>query len=1211
MILGSDFIHEHSLSYDSVAQRLFYEPTAATQWEEGSLILTEAVTIEPGCQQPVRVRAQAAPGENLVGPALVVADIDCTGAPLAGPATMVNISDRGVASVVVCNVLDISVTLPRNTYIGSVLKRTEEQCTQIHLDLNQAPLTSPPTNLECDPDKATFIRETMTPQLAHLSPILQERYMAVILRNHDVFSRDKFDIGRTDILSHSVQLKDEEPVYVKQFRIPDTHRSVLVEHLNNWLKLGVVSPSKSHYNSPIFCVPKKDGTLRPVLDFRAINEKSFVDKYSQREVQDCIDEIGRAQSTIFSSLDLTAGFWQLPLEPGSRPFTCFTIPGLGSFEWNMTPMGLLGSPASFGRMMDFIMRFLSVITYQDDILVHSKTHDHHIAELQKVLDRLRAHGLKLNVKKCFFAQIEVSYLGFTLTPGGILPGKDKSAALKDFKPPASVRQVREFVGLCNYFRQSVLNFSELSRPLTALTQKACTWKGGDLPPAALLAFHSLKEALTNPPVLAYPNPELDYHLMVDASICSEGIPGGLGAVLIQVDKDDVPHAIGFASRGLSKFERNYTAYLLELQAACFGISHFDVYLRGRHFTLHTDHRPLETLSKVHVRTLNRLQQLMLDYNFTIAYKPGKDNVVSDFLSRNPVSAVGVNMGKLQSLQAADPLIAKLLTSLSLPSGGDTPVFRKLRPFLVLRNNILFHKKAEYIRIFVPKVLQDQILQSAHNSLAGGHMGIFKTKNRVLARYFWPSLDTDLKAHIKCCIICQQTRPFHRRTREPLVPLPQPPAPNHRLHIDLFGPLNVSASGKKFVMVMTDAFTKYVELAALPDKTAVSVAEALMSFWFTRYTVPKEILSDNGREFCNELMKELCSVLGILHKTTSPYHPECNASAEVFNRTMKYYLQAAISSPYLEWEQYLPALRLCYNTSVSKATLATPFSLVFGMEPNMPYFDLEPSFSYNESPRDALVQLQYARKHALAQNLIYKKEYARQHDAGNALTKASLSLEDQIMVACMPKQKFRNAKLHPVFEGPFPIVKLSPPNIYFQYGKKVRVTHLNRVKKASVALQSLAPDQILCTPRVSADPLTFDVEHELPGEDVIISDDLVGAELPPPNMQTEYLSDSADENDEFFDLPAAADEDDFVPVDIPELSVSPSPAATGTRSESDPLGGKSKSSAKLKDTTCLADLLLFPGPATRSRVRVPDIPLPPFKLGGRVLEKFLTKKDPPK
>ena len=206
--------------------------------------------------------------------------------------------------------------------------------------------------------------------------------------------------------------------------------------MNNWLKLGVVSPSNSKFNSPIFCVPKKDGTFRPVLDFRA---KSYVDKYSQREVQDCIDEIGRQGSTVFSSLDLTSGFWQLPLAKESRHRTAFTIPGLGSFEWNCTPMGLLGSPATFVRMMDFVMRFLKAITYQDDVLAHSKDHATQIIELQKCFNRLRAHGLKLNVKKCSFGKSNVPYLGFLLMPNGILPGEDKSAAIKSFQPPRSIK----------------------------------------------------------------------------------------------------------------------------------------------------------------------------------------------------------------------------------------------------------------------------------------------------------------------------------------------------------------------------------------------------------------------------------------------------------------------------------------------------------------------------------------------------------------------------------------------------------------------------------------------------------------------------------------------------------------------------------------------------------------------------------------------------
>ena len=134
----------------------------------------------------------------------------------------------------------------------------------------------------------TNIRE----QVKDLPAVVQNMYERLVLSNHDVFSASKQDLGQTNIREHSIKMQDESPSYITQFRIPQEHWSVLIEHLNNWLKLRVVSPSRSHDHSPIFCVPKEDGTLRPVLDFRAVNNKSFIDKYSQREVQDCIDEIG-------------------------------------------------------------------------------------------------------------------------------------------------------------------------------------------------------------------------------------------------------------------------------------------------------------------------------------------------------------------------------------------------------------------------------------------------------------------------------------------------------------------------------------------------------------------------------------------------------------------------------------------------------------------------------------------------------------------------------------------------------------------------------------------------------------------------------------------------------------------------------------------------------------------------------------------------------
>ena len=394
--------------------------------------------------------------------------------------------------------------------------------------------------------------------------------------------------------------------------------------------------------------------------------------------------------------------------------------------------------------------------------------------------------------------------------------------------------MREFLGLCNYFRASVKDFAHIASPLNRLLTKDSEWKGGKLPPREQDAFETLKEKLLNPPVLAYPNPKLDYHLMVDASIGSEDIPGGIGASLVQIDKNGIPKAIGFDSRGLSKHEKNYSAYLLEMQAACFGIQHFDVYLRGRRFFLHTDHKPLEKLSTVHTRTLNRLQQLMLDYNFTICYKPGKDNVVSDFLSRNPVSAVDVAKNDLVDLQNDDPDCQQIRLKIQAAKNS-----KDTKTKFIEKNGVLYFKSPEgKLAILAPREIRQDILQSAHNSLLGGHMGLFKTRARILERYYWPKMEKDLKEHISTCLSCQSIKPSNRSNRAPLVPLEQPETPNCRVHIDLFGPLTSTGSGKKYIIVMTDAFTKYVELAALPSKEAGVVAKAIFDTWISRYSTPK-------------------------------------------------------------------------------------------------------------------------------------------------------------------------------------------------------------------------------------------------------------------------------------------------------------------------------------------------------------------------------------
>jgi len=175
-------------------------------------------------------------------------------------------------------------------------------------------------------------------------------YRQLLAKHRGIFSLNKNEIGYCDTFFHKLFMKTEEPTYVKQFKIPEAHHQYLQDQVREWLRLGIIQPSRSQYNSPVFLVEKKEGTKRVVQDFRSLNANTYVDKYSMKDVQECISEIGRARSTIFMTLDLTSGFWQMALHPKSRPYTAFTVRGWGSsngrwcrWGWHPPPQPSSGS----------------------------------------------------------------------------------------------------------------------------------------------------------------------------------------------------------------------------------------------------------------------------------------------------------------------------------------------------------------------------------------------------------------------------------------------------------------------------------------------------------------------------------------------------------------------------------------------------------------------------------------------------------------------------------------------------------------------------------------------------------------------------------------------------------------------------------------------------------------------------------------------------
>ncbi len=260
-------------------------------------------------------------------------------------------------------------------------------------------------------------------------------------------------------------------------------------------------------------------------------------------------------------------------------------------------------------------------------------------------------------------------------------------------------------------------------PLTALTKKDCSWKGGQLPPVALTTFLELQSYLCSEPIVDYPRNNYPYALIVDTSLGDDKKPGGLGAILTQLDLLGQHWFIAYASRKLQKHECNYTPFLLEMQAAIWGMDHFTTYLRGRKFTLITDHWPLEKLGKVHTKTLNRLQEIMNTFDFDIVYRKGSE-MPADYLSRNLVASISWDATDLQNAQNADPLIKALknfLLNKELPL--DTKCQQLVRLFAndcFIEDDIVWRRiKRQFepsrVVIFLPAALKQQALIDAHGN----------------------------------------------------------------------------------------------------------------------------------------------------------------------------------------------------------------------------------------------------------------------------------------------------------------------------------------------------------------------------------------------------------------------------------------------------------------------------------------------------------------
>uniref|UniRef100_A0A5S6Q9K0 RNA-directed DNA polymerase n=1 Tax=Trichuris muris TaxID=70415 RepID=A0A5S6Q9K0_TRIMR len=792
-----------------------------------------------------------------------------------------------------------------------------------------------------------------------------ESFQCLLREYADIFA-DGENLGRTDVVQHRIDTGDAEPRRQPPRRIPFHQRKIVEQETQRMLRQGIIEPAEGPWASSIVLVRKKDGTFRFCVDYRKLNDVTRKDAHPLPRIDDTLESLGGARW--FSTLDLASGFWQVSVHPKDRPKTAFCTP-TGLYQFKVMPFGLCNAPSTFQRLMEAILtglQWATCLVYLDDIIVYSRSKAEHMQSLCELFSRLRKAGLKLKMEKCHFFKREVKYLGHVVSRDGIRADSAKTEAVNNWPKPTSPKELRQFLGLASYYRRFVPSFATIAAPLHKLLTKSSQWSWTSECEAS---FSSLKAHLTSAPTLPFPDFSLPFILDTDASNT------GLGAVLAQ-NIAGQERVIAYASRSMSKAGRKYSTTRQEMLALVWAVKQFRPYLYGSRFVVRTDHNSLRWLQnfKEPEGQVARWLELLANFDFSVEHRAGSKHANADSLSRMPNGhcpsqrncvAVVNHLVKLRSwlqdvdredmlrAQQSDPDIGAVYEWVEKgvwPGQSPPGASRVLRHLwcqadqFSIRDGLLCRRWISAAAVgnsvskwllVVPRCLIPRLLEAAHDGQAGGHIGFRKTFEKVRSSFYWPNQREDVANWCSSWDACARRKPGEsRRARAPL----QPHCtgnPWERICLDFLGPFTETTDGNRYLLVVTDSFTKWTEAFPVKDMEAKTTATVLVSECFCRYGLPEEILTDQGRNFVSALMESVYTLLDIRKLRTSAYHAQSNGQVERFNRTLLTMLSITAEERPYDWDEQVPLQLLAYRTSVHSSTGMTPFQAMFGREARLP------------------------------------------------------------------------------------------------------------------------------------------------------------------------------------------------------------------------------------------------------------------------------------
>jgi hypothetical protein len=781
------------------------------------------------------------------------------------------------------------------------------------------------------------VREYLRKNVKNNNTSVQTKIINLFNKHRNNFSTNP---GKMKDVQAKLELEPGSKVDNKSYPIPYSKKIKVKQKLDELMQAGIIEESTSSYTNPLVVITKRDGNIRLCLDARNLNKHLKKDQTCPEEIDSILQRFhGKKFFTVF---DLSAGYWQLELEPHSRQYTAFIVGGR-NYQFTRLPFGLCNSVAKFIRCLNHVLgpEIGSLITlYVDDMIIASETLEEHLWKLDKILNKIAEIGITLSIEKSQFLAEKVKFLGFIMDNNGIIPDPDKVQSILNFPSPKNRKQLQSFLGMCNYFRKFHNNYSgltgQLSHVLSVKNKWQWTAKENNV-------FNEIKNKFLNCIMLRHPDFNKPFYITCDASALS------IGAYLYQLNENDPDdqQVISFTSRILSSAERNYSTTEQEMLAIVNALNKFRTYVLGHKTIVKSDHKAISFFKNCRLghgrltRWILALQEYDLEWN----YLPGKENQVVDALSRvegdvnnteNDVFRVLCAIREKIELeniirdigpkQRLDERLNNIIVKLE-----QDPSHQTLSNFYNIHDGILFGKyRTDEMdwKVCLSSEMEEPFILDYHQRF--GHMGIDKTYHLIKQHAIFPNVYRKVRQIVTKCDICQKCKaPNYRLEGEP-----QNIRIGNKLnqvYVDLCGPLPRGMDNCNYVFILVDGFTKYVRLFPIVRADLKTCARLIQERYIPEVGKPQAIISDHGTQFKGNPWKVAMEGMGIKTFKTAVYNPQANLSERVL-REVGRILRVYCYKQHRKWPRFIRFVEHCLNVNVHESTGFSPHELMFGRKP---------------------------------------------------------------------------------------------------------------------------------------------------------------------------------------------------------------------------------------------------------------------------------------